>query len=214
MSNFNIIRERIYRKIAKIIVHITYRTYFTGFEKIPETGPGIIICNHITYMDGLIINAAVKRPIRFIIDRNIYMWPGVHHFMSLYKAIPIEPKKESVAEAIRLAKESLEKGELVFIFPEGQLTYTGNLSRFRFGIEWLVKSYPAPVYPVALGGLWGSIFSRKYRKARFKMIPRNFRRKVFAVCGDPVPPEEATVSHLQKVVMDLKNGINELKKES
>ena len=212
LSKFNVIRERIYRKIAKYIVYIVYRAKFIGFEKIPEKGGALLISNHITYMDGLIINAAIKRPIRFIIDRNIYMWPGVHHFMSLYKAIPIEAKKESVAEALKQAKEALDNGELVFIFPEGQLTFTGNMSRFRFGIEWLVKNSPVPVYPMALGGLWGSIFSRKYRKARFKMIPRSFRRRVYALCGDPISPEDATVSNLQRVVMGLKNEVNKMKK--
>jgi 1-acyl-sn-glycerol-3-phosphate acyltransferase len=81
------------------------------------------------------------------------------------------------------------------------------MTRFKFGIEWIVKRSPVPVYPIALKGLWGSVLSRKYRHSRFKMFPRSFRRKVWAKVGEVIPAEKVKVSNLQRVVMDLKNSI-------
>jgi len=207
IEKFNKLRERIYRQGAKMLVLALYRVRFEGFEKIPKSGGALLISNHVTYMDGLLIDAAIKRPVRYVIDSYIYKWPGVHHFMKLYRAIPIEPKRDSIAEALDTAEASLKNGELVFIFPEGQLTFTGNMSRFRFGVEWMAKRVPVPVYPIAIKGLWGSIFSRKYRRSKWKFLPRSFRRKVIVKCGDPIPHEKAKISYMQQKVMRLKNSI-------
>jgi len=206
-QKFNKLRERIYRNGAKLLVLTLYQVRFEGFEKIPASGGALLISNHVTYMDGLLIDAAVKRPVRYVIDSYIYKWPGVHHFMKLYNAIPIEAKRDSIAAALDAAEVALKNGELVFIFPEGQLTYTGNMSRFRFGAEWMAKRAPVPVYPIAIKGLWGSIFSRKYRRSKWKFIPRSFRRKVILKCGDPIPHEKAKISYMQQKVMRLKNSI-------
>ncbi len=204
---FNKFRERIYRQSAKILVLALYRVRFEGFEKIPETGGALLISNHVTYMDGLLIDAAVKRPVRYVIDSYIYKWPGVHHFMKLYNAIPIEPKRDSIVTALDTAEAALKNGELVFIFPEGQLTFTGNMSRFRFGVEWMAKRAPVQVYPIAIKGLWGSMFSRKYRRSKWKFLPRSFRRRVVVKCGDPIRHEKAKISYMQLKVMQLKNSI-------
>lgn len=199
--------EPFYRYGAKLLVHVMYRARFSGFENIPETGAAILIANHVSYVDGLVINAACKRPVRFIIDEEIYQLPGVNYFMRLNKAIPIAPNKTSVKLALSLVSDALRDGDLVCVFPEGQLTYTGNMTHFRFGIEWMVKNDPVPVIPIALKGLWGSVFSRKYLRSRFPWVPRSFRRKVSAVCGAPIPPEEAKISHMQRVIMKLKSSI-------
>ncbi|MCP5361413.1 MAG: 1-acyl-sn-glycerol-3-phosphate acyltransferase [Hyphomicrobiales bacterium] len=196
-----------YRSGAKLLVKMLYRTKFSGFEQIPNTGAGIIIANHVSYMDGLILHTACHRPVVFIIDEEIYKIPLVKYFLDLNGAIPVLPNRDSVTAMLEEVSRRLEKGELVCIFPEGMLTYTGNMSRFKFGIEWIIQHNPVPIYPVALKGLWGSILSRKYRKQSLlmRLLPRGFRRRVSAICGAPIPPGKARLSYLQRVVMDLKN---------
>ncbi len=199
--------EPFYRFCAKMIIRGLFRTKFEGFETLPETGGAILICNHVSYLDGMVLNAASKRKIRFLIDQDIYNVPAVNYFMKLDRAIPIAPNREAVAKALDEVAAGLAAGDFICIFPEGQLTYTGNMTRFKFGIEWIVKRSPVPVYPIALKGLWGSVLSRKYRHSRFKMFPRSFRRKVWAKVGEVIPAEKVKVSNLQRVVMDLKNSI-------
>lgn len=198
--------DEFYRHGAKILVRLLYRVEFRGFEKIPDSGPALLISNHITYMDGLIIHAACKRPVVFLIDEDVYRIPFVKYFMDKNGAVPILPNRESVTQALAEISRRLRNGELICVFPEGMLTYTGNMTRFKFGIEWMVQNDPVPVYPIALKGLWGSIFSRKYRRSRFRYFPRSFRRRVTAICGDLIPPEKAKISYLQRRIMDLKNS--------
>ena len=115
----------------------------------------------------------------------------VHYFMKIGRAIPVQPKKHSVEAMLDAISEGLEAGDLICIFPEGQLTYTGNLGRFKPGIEWILHRDPVPVYPIALKGLWGSIFSRKYRKSKWRWLPRNpFSRNIRAICGAPYRPRK------------------------
>lgn len=211
--------EPIYRVLARWLTFLVYRPRYEGFERIPLTGPGLLIANHVSYVDGMIIAAGIHRPVRFVIDDTIYRLPGVHYFMRLNRAIPIAPRRDSVEAALAAIAEGLAQGDMICIFPEGQLTYTGSLGRFRPGIEWILKRSPVMVYPLALTGLWGSVFSRKYLKARWRWMPRRFlgwswsfgrgfgggNRPVRAVCGDPIPPEQATVNTLQRVVLQLKH---------
>lgn len=199
--------EPFYRFGAKWLTRLLYRPRYVGFEKIPKTGPALLISNHVSYVDGLIIAAGCDRPVRFVIDEYIYHWPGVHYFMQHNRAIPILPKRDSVERALAEIAAGLKAGDAICIFPEGQLTYTGSLGRFRPGIEWILRREPVPVYPIALTGLWGSIFSRKYRKARFNFIPRSLNRPVRAICGDPIPPEHVNVNLLQETILRLKYSL-------
>ncbi|MBN8530627.1 MAG: 1-acyl-sn-glycerol-3-phosphate acyltransferase [Alphaproteobacteria bacterium] len=196
--------EPFYRFGARWLTRLIYRPRYEGFENLPKSGAAIIIANHISYVDGLIISAACDRNIRYIIDKAIFELPGVHYFMTLAKGIPVEPNRESVTRMLEEVENALREGDLVCIFPEGQLTYTGHLGRFRPGIEWILKRYPVPVYPIALKGLWGSVFSRKYRKSPLRWLPRfHKRRKIEAICGPMIPPAEASINHLQKTVIEL-----------
>lgn len=200
--------EPTYRFIATHMCRLVYDITYIDFDKIPMEGGGIIIANHVSYADGLVIQTGVnKRPIRFLIDKFIYDVPLVHYFMVHNRAIPIKAKKEYVEAAIETMSVGLSQGDLIGIFPEGQLTYTGHLGRFKPGIEWLIEKNPTTVYPIAIKGLWGSIFSRKYRKSSFRFVPKTFRRKIIAKCGDPIPPEKVEINYLQKVIMDLKHSI-------
>lgn len=191
----------------KVLIRIIYRTKFIGFEKLPKEGPALLIANHVSYMDGCVLSAASPRPIRFIIDADIYNVPAVKHFMSRIRAIPILAAKDSVKVALEEVSEGLRNGDLIMIFPEGQITYTGNMGRFKFGIEWMLKNDQVPVYPIAIKGLWGSIFSRKYLRSKWPFFPRSFRRSVRIKVGDAIPPEKAGINNLQKTLMRLKNSI-------
>jgi 1-acyl-sn-glycerol-3-phosphate acyltransferase len=196
--------EPFYRFLAKGIAYAVYNPKYTGFEKIPDKGPAILISNHVSYADGLIIAARCHRPVRFIIDTHIYNLPLVHYFMVCNRAIPILPTRESVTHALDEVSAGLKAGDLICIFPEGQLTYTGSLGRFKTGVESMIKRNPVPVYPIALTGLWGSVFSRKFLGSWKRLIPKGFTPRVHAVCGDPIAPEDVTVNRLQETVLRLK----------
>lgn len=196
--------EPFFRFCARMLCYAIYYPRYTGFEKIPKTGAAILICNHVSYVDGLIIAAGCNRPVRFIIDTHIYNVPVVHYFMKWNRAIPILPTRESVTHALEEISAGIKAGDLICIFPEGQLTYTGSLGRFKTGIESIIRRDPAPVYPIALTGLWGSIFSRKYLGSIRRFIPKHIFKRVHAICGDPIPPENVKVNMLQKAVLRLK----------
>lgn len=191
------------------ITRAVYKPQYIGFENVPETGGVILISNHVSYMDGPIIDAGCKRPVRYVIDEDIYHAPGVHQLMSRYKAIPIAPNRKSVERAFDQISQLLRDGEVVCIFPEGFLTFTGSLGRFRPGIEWIIKRDQVPIIPIALNGLWGSVFSRQYRGTVWRYIPRRWLRgKVVVKCGTAVDPALAKVNILQDIVMKLKYSAN------
>lgn len=197
--------KQFYRFVAKQIVFSMYNIKAIGFENIPKEGPALLICNHISYMDGPILNAVCSRHIRFIIDKEIFQQPGIHYFMSLAEAIPITPKRESIERAMQDISDGLRKGDLICIFPEGQITYTGFMSHFRPGTEWIIKRDPVPIYPIIIDGLWGSVFSRKYYGLFWRFIPRSFRKKVTVVCGHPIVPENITIDELQIKMLELRD---------
>lgn len=190
--------------ISKLI-RLAYRVEYQDTSYIPEKGGAILICNHVSFMDGMVINAGVPRPARYIIDENIYNLPIVHYFMRLNNAVPIAPRRDAVEKALDIIAEGLSRGELFCIFPEGQITYTGNLSRFRFGIEWMLKRMPVPVIPMALDGLWGSCLSRKDIGKWYRYIPRSFRRKVSLRCGPAMEGSKLNISYMQHAIMNLIN---------
>ena len=197
-----------YRKIAHKVTLWVYRPTSIGFEPIPKTGPAIFISNHVSYVDGPIIDAGCPRPVRYIIDEDIYRLPGVHYLMSMDRAIPIAPNRKSIERAMDEISQGLKAGDIICIFPEGSLTFTGGLGRFRPGIEWMIKRDPVPVIPIALSGLWGSVFSRKYLKSPLRWLPRHFGLKPIAKCGPPIPPDLVSINYLQDVVLKLKYSIN------
>ncbi len=200
--------EPFYRKGSNAITRLMYNINLHGFEKIPERGPILLIANHVSYVDGVVIQSAINRPVRFVIDEFIYDMPIINYFMTVNKAIPILARKDSVEEALNKISEGLEAGDAICIFPEGQLTYTGNLGRFKPGIEWIIERDPVPIYPIAIKGLWNSMFSRKYRHSNFRWLPKGIRGKVKLRCGDVIHPGNVRVDHLQRVILNLKNEID------
>ncbi len=206
MLNFSFFSnpEPLYRYLARLLCVAVYDPRYTGFEQLPEFGAAMLISNHVSYADGLVIAAGCRRPVRFVIDEEIYKLPVLHYLMVCNRAIPIAPTRESVTRALDEIAAGFEAGDLICIFPEGQLTYTGSLGRFKTGIESIIKRSPVPVYPIALIGLWGSIFSRKYIGSFRRYIPRLLSQPVHAICGAPIAPEQVSVNFLQKTVLRLK----------
>jgi len=197
--------EPLYRRLFTRLTRLVFRPRYYGFENIPANGPVILACNHVSYLDGLIIAAGCPhRPLRYIIDGDIYRLPIVHYFMTLAKAIPILPRRDSVGQALDEISLGLRSGDAICIFPEGQLTFTGSLGRFKPGIEYILRRDQVPVIPIAINGLWGSVFSRKYHKSRFPYLPRFRSREITAICGKPIPPEQVTINALQQAVLRLK----------
>ena len=194
--------EFLLRFYAWCIASLTYRMTVVGHEHIPPEGPAVLICNHITFVDWLIIAAGVKRPVRFVMDHSFYKGFLARTILNQAKVIPIASAKENpeVLEAAfsRIAAE-LAAGEIVCIFPEGQITRDGELNPFRPGIERIIKTSPVPVVPMALKNLWGSFFSRS-GGAAIKKLPRRFWSAIELEIQAPIAPEKVSAAELLKIV--------------
>lgn len=200
---FNLVPEFLMRFLCWLLIHTVYRLEERGLENIPAEGPAVIVCNHVSFVDPLVILSASPRPIRFVMDHQIFRVPLLSWIFRTARAIPIAPAKVDetlLNAAYDEVARALEAGELVAIFPEGRITDTGELYPFRSGIRRIVERTPVPVVPLALKGLWGSFFSRHGGGA----MTRPFRRGVLSRIGlearAAVPPALATPEALQSTV--------------
>jgi 1-acyl-sn-glycerol-3-phosphate acyltransferase len=205
---YKMVPEFLMRFIAWLLIHSVYRLRKRGLENIPETGPAVLACNHVSYVDAIVIMAACRRPIRFIMDHNIFRIPILSFVFREGRAIPIAPAEEDpkrLEEAYAEVETALKAGDLVGIFPEGRLTPDGAIGPFKGGIKRIVDTTPVPVIPMALRGLWGSLFSRSEGRAFFKK-PRGPFSAIELVAGAPIAPQAATPEGLQKLVGALRGG--------
>ncbi|MFO1398207.1 MAG: MFS transporter [Burkholderiales bacterium] len=203
---YKLVPEFLLRFIAWLLIHTMYRVEKHGLDHVPETGPCIVVCNHVSYVDALVIAASVRRPIRFIMDHQIFRIPLLNWVFRTMQAIPVASGREDAAlkeAAFAAAAAALRNGEVVGIFPEGRLTSTGEMGDFRPGIERMVTETPVPVVPMALRGLWGSFFSRSHEGKAMRRWRGMFSRIALAV-GAPVPPAAATPSALHAQVLALR----------
>jgi 1-acyl-sn-glycerol-3-phosphate acyltransferase len=202
---YTLLPEFLLRFVAWILSRTLYRLTLVGHERVPETGPAVLVCNHVSFIDWLVIAGSIRRPLRFVMDHRIAATPVVSLLFKQGKTIPIAPEREDRAlleRAFERIAEELRAGELVCIFPEGKITKDGGLGAFRSGIERIVHETPVPVVPMALGGLWGSVFSRKDGPALQK-LPRRFRARLRLEIAEPVPPERVSATDLQARVAAL-----------
>lgn len=201
----SVVPEFVLRFVAFVLSRILYRLRVEGADRVPAEGPAVVVCNHVSFVDWLVLGGAVRRPMRFVMDARIAATPIARIVFERGKTIPISSAKEDPAlmEAAfeRIAAE-LRDGEVVCIFPEGKLTSDGRVQAFRSGIERILRETPVPVIPVALHGLWGSIFSRK-EGAALSRPPRRFRARISLVFGEAIAPTEATARNLEERVKDL-----------
>ncbi|HKX40493.1 MAG TPA: MFS transporter [Burkholderiaceae bacterium] len=197
---FMLVPEYLLRFVAFLLTRLIYRFKVRGDVNIPTTGAAILVCNHVSFIDPVLMMAASPRPIRFIMDHQIFKLPLLGSFFKLAKAIPIAPQRDSAAiyeQAFIKARQVLDEGDLLCIFPEGGITRNGELGEFKGGVMKLLESNPVPVVPLALQNLWGSFFSRKDGSAMSKPFRRGLFSSVGLVAGDALPPAAVTPSMLR-----------------
>jgi 1-acyl-sn-glycerol-3-phosphate acyltransferase len=161
---FLLVPEYLLRFASFIVTRLVYRFRVTGAEHIPAQGAALLVCNHVSFVDAMLLMAASPRPIRFLMDHRLFDAPLLGRLFRLAKAIPIAPRAEDAGtyeRAFAGARRVLDEGELLCVFPEGGITRDGTLQAFKAGLMKVLETHPVPVVPLALHGLWGSFFSRK-----------------------------------------------------
>lgn len=204
---YTLVPEFLMRFLIWLLMHTVYRLEKRGLENIPDEGAALIVCNHVSFVDALIIVAASHRPIRFVMDHQIFRMPVLSFIFRTGRMIPIAPRKENPLLLERAYEEidaALRAGDLVGIFPEGRITDTGDLYPFKPGVTRILARTPVPVVPLALRGLWGSFFSRIDGRAMSRPARLRPWRKVALVGGDVVAPAQATPEFLQQTVHALR----------
>ena len=200
---FKIVPEFSMRFLIWLLGHSLCRVEHKGLDAIPEEGAAVLVCNHVSFVDALLIGGAVRRPIRFVMYYKIYRLPVLNLIFRTAGTVPIAGRNEDLLvydAAFKKIAEYLRNGELVCIFPEGKLTADGEIDTFRAGVERILADNPVPVVPMALQGLWGSFFSRAPGKRLFRRI----WSRVGLVAGAPVAPELARCELLQAQVTALR----------
>jgi 1-acyl-sn-glycerol-3-phosphate acyltransferase len=203
---YSLIPEFLMRFIAWIIVSTLYRIRTTGRENIPNDGPALLVCNHVSYFDALVIGGSIQRPARFVMWYKIFDIPFVSFMFRDAKAIPIASAKEDPAilkQAMDSIDQELADDNIVCIFPEGSITTDGEVQSFRAGVEKIVARRAVPVIPIGLGGLWGSWFSRN-SNGSLQRLPRKLLARVNIRIGEPVQPNDATAEKLELLVRTLR----------
>jgi len=176
------------RLVNWVLAHSVYKLRVVNSSQVPEEGGALLIANHISYVDAILILAALKRPVRYIMYRKIYELPIINLFCRVLKVIPIDRDEgpKAITRALLEARKAIENGELVCIFPEGVLTRTGNMLPFNRGFEHIMKGLNAPIIPLYLDNIWGSIYTFANGKYFWKM-PRFTLYPVSIVFGKPMP---------------------------
>lgn len=200
---FLLVPEYLLRFIALIATRLVYRFRVQGDEHIPTTGAAVLVCNHVSFVDPILLMAASPRPIRFIMDHRIFATPVLGWLFRLAKAIPVAPQKDDPAtyeRAFAEARKVLDEGDLLCIFPEGAITRDGALQPFKGGVMKILETHPVPVVPLALHDLWGSFFSRASGAAMTQPFRRGLWSRVGLSAGAPVPAAEVTPDRLRERV--------------
>jgi len=204
---YSLVPEFLLRFLSWILVSVVYRIRKQGEERIPESGPALIVSNHVSFVDALVLMAISPRPIRFVMDRAIFATPVLSWLFRQVKAIPIASFKDDpqlVERAFERVAEELHDGQLVCIFPEGRITDSGAVLPFRPGLTRILERDPVPVVPVALQGLWGSFFSRKGGPAMSKPLRRGAFSRIGVNVGQPIVAAEASPDTLHAQVVALR----------
>jgi len=203
---FRLVPEFLMRFLIWMLMHSAYKVNNVGLANIPEKGAAILACNHVSFVDALLVGGSIRRPVRFVMYYKIYQLPIINFIFRTAGAIPIASRIENEAmynSAFEKMHEVIRNEELLCIFPEGQITNHGEMNDFKPGIMQVLEKTPAPVVPIALQGLWGSLFSRKDGPAMKKM-PKRLFANIGLVVGEPIAADKVTLSGLQNSVQKLR----------
>jgi acyl-[acyl-carrier-protein]-phospholipid O-acyltransferase/long-chain-fatty-acid--[acyl-carrier-protein] ligase len=195
--------DSLLRFVLWLLTHTIYRIKVEGRDNIPERGGALFVSNHMSFVDACLLLASTDRPIRFVMFKDVYEHPIIYPFARILRCIPIssELRPREMIRSLRSASEAIRAGEVVCIFAEGQITRIGHLLPFRRGFERIMKGIDAPIVPVNLDGVWGSIFS--FDRGRFLWkFPRRIPYPVTVSYGKPMPPT-ASPFEVRRAVQDL-----------
>ena len=205
---FTIVPEFLMRFLSWLLVRALYRLRARGIERhVPDDGAALVVCNHVSYMDALILSASIPRPVRFVMYWKIFEIPVMSWIFRTAKAIPIAGARENpemMQRAFDAVDAALAEGELVCIFPEGALTKDGEIAKFKSGVEKILERRAVPVLPMALRGMWASMWSRRDSRIGRMRVPRRFRAHVEVVAGAPLEAGTATAETLEAQVRALR----------
>ena len=202
---YSLVPEFLMRFLVWLLIHSVYHIKAKDLEKIPDDSAAVLVCNHVSYVDALIIAGCIRRPVRFVMYYKIYNMPVLNFIFRTAKAIPIAGKHEDeklLNRAFDDIDKALAEGDLVCIFPEGRITNNGSIRSFRDGVEKIIKRRPVPVVPMALQGLWGCAFSRQQSNVFYRLY-RGLTSNIGLLIGDSVEAKEASASMLQDRVQGL-----------
>ncbi|WP_417663059.1 MFS transporter [Pseudomonas sp.] len=203
---FKIVPEFSMRFMIWLLSHSMYRVEHKNLNAIPDEGAALLVCNHVSFVDALLIGGAIRRPVRFVMYYKIYNLPVLNFIFRTAGTVPIAGRNEDLLiydAAFKKIAEYLRNGEVVCIFPEGKLTTDGEINEFKGGVDRILEQTPVPVIPIALQGLWGSFFSRDPNKGFLKRL----WSRICLVAGSPIAAQEANRSYLQEQVAALRGDI-------
>ncbi len=201
------------RLLLLILTHSLYRIKVRGIENIPKNKGALLVCNHVSFVDGLLIIAAMPRHVRFMIEKPWFEAPIVRRFCKILRAISV-PQGEGpkgILRCLQTAREGLDQGDLICIFAEGQITRTGNLQPFKDGFGRIVKNSTIPIVPIYMDRVWGSVFSFERKKFVWKK-PLQMPYRVTVCIGKALPPESST-KQVRDAVAGLANEAFTLRKQ-
>jgi 1-acyl-sn-glycerol-3-phosphate acyltransferase len=210
---FTLVPEFLMRFLSWVLVRTLYRLRVQGVEdNVPDEGAALIVCNHVSYMDALILSASIPRPVRFVMYYRIFDIPVMRWIFRTAKAIPIASARENpelMQRAFAEIDAALAAGELVGIFPEGALTKDGGIAKFKSGVERVLahandSGRPVPVVPMALLGMWASMWSRRDSRFGRMRVPRRFRAHVEVIAGEAVDGNATDADLLEVQVRRLR----------
>lgn len=207
---FTLVPEFVMRFMTWVLVNTLYRIRVDGARQIPEQGAVLLVCNHVSFVDALLLMANLRRPVRFVIYYKIFNIPLLRFMFRTAGAIPIAGQKEDpllLQQAYDAIDAALAAGEVVCLFPEGALTRDGEIAPFRSGVEKILARRAVPVVPMALRGLWGSVWSRRDSMLHRARLPRRFRARVELVVDAPLAPPQVSAAALEARVRALRGEL-------
>ena len=187
------------------LTHSLYRIRIAGAENLPESGPVLLVANHVSFIDGFLITACTSRKIRFLMHEDFYRHPLIHPFVKLtgFIEVPAHGRFKSMREMFGIVQEALRRREAVCVFPEGKITRNGLIDDFKAGYSMMIPpDVEVPIVPVYLGMIWGSIFSYYYGKLKFR-LPREFPYPAIVSFGKPIVDKNVSAFELRQAVSEL-----------